>query len=148
MAKSKTELSEKRINQIISARINGDDKICISQLRLASGEFDIVFLDKNSLRITNIEIKKNNWRHLLDQSIKRKLYCHYSIAVLPEKYKEKIPFREFEKNGIGLAFYKEFGEELLLEMNLAPSLSSEINRYFKQILYKQFLSRCGELIYV
>jgi len=131
---------ESELNKIISKKLCNSDFLIINELRLKPAEFDIIILNKITLQLINLEIKRNNWKKLLDQAIRGKLYCHYSIAVMPQKSKRNINLKYFEDNGIGVAFYNIYGAEVECTLELEPHLSNIINRDYKKLLYKKIIA--------
>jgi hypothetical protein len=106
MEKFNTPLLERDINRLIFKKIKGTGLLVLSELRLHPCEIDLIILDRSTLRLATFEIKRTNWRALLKQAMRAKLYSHFSSAVLPITMQPNIPTTEFSKRGLGLFFYK------------------------------------------
>lgn len=137
---------ESDINDKI-AELFKDDFWTIQKSRISPAEFDIVLLDSKSLTLINIEIKRNNWRNLIEQAVRGLVYCHYSIAALPVHIKNKIPLDEIEKLGVGVLFYEIENENLTFVLELKPKMSKMINRSCKKIMYNLFVNKYGSQLY-
>lgn len=139
---------EKEINCFITQELKKKSPFVLTEFRIHPAELDIVFFNRETLQLTNIEIKRNNWKKVLLQAKRGKLYCHYSIAVLPIAYKERVPYESFEDVGVGLMFYEVKRDRILNLMTAVhPKLSDTINRGFKRLIYNQLTLTFGELIY-
>lgn len=83
--------------------------LVLQEVRLHPCEMDIVLFDPSSLRLATLEIKRANWRAVLSQASRAKLFCHFAVAVLPASLRATAPLDEFVSRGIGLVFYEEVG---------------------------------------
>jgi hypothetical protein len=147
MAKSRAKLLEREINALIADEMRETGLLVLQEVRLHPCEMDIVLFDPKSLRLAILEIKRTNWRAVLSQAIRAKLFCHFAVAVLPASLREIAPVDEFESRGIGLVFYEEVGDRLNLTVASTPLLSKVINRPFKQLVYRQFQVAYGDLVH-
>jgi hypothetical protein len=146
MEKSNKKL-EREINDLIARQLRETGLLVLQQVRLHPREMDIVLMDPSTLRLATLEIKRGNWRRVLSQAAKAKLYCHFAIAVLPMSLRGTVPSEEFASRGIGLIFYEELDGSIGLTVASAPTVSDVINRPFKQLVYQQFHARYGEMVY-
>lgn len=140
-------LLEYEINNLLSQEIRESGLFILQRLRLHPCEMDIVIFDPKTLLLTTLEIKRMNWKAVLQQSLRAKLYCHYSVAVLPLRMYPNIDEDEFSNNGIGLFFYEECENSLSLTKHTFPQISDMINRQFKQQVYRQFYNYYGVEMY-
>lgn len=148
MAVSERKLLEREINIYISKKIEADGYLVIRELRLHPCEMDIVAFDPISLQLMAVEIKRCNWQAVLSQAIRAKLYCHLACAVLPISMQGTVPQEEFSRHGVGLAFYSEKpGPGIDLSISELPRTSDIINRSLKQLVYKKFHSRFGDMVH-
>jgi len=147
MAKSSPKRLEREINGLIAEKMRGTGLLVLQEVRLHPCEMDIVLFDPKSLRLAILEIKRNNWRAVLTQAMRAKLFCHFAVAVLPASLRAVAPLDEFARRGIGLVFYEEVGDRLTLTVANAPSLSKVINRAFKQLVYREFQMEFGDLLH-
>lgn len=147
MARSKTKLLEREINALIAGEMRETGVLVLQEVRLHPCEMDIVLFDPNTLRLATIEIKRANWRAVLSQASRAKLFCHFSIAALPASLRSSAPVHEFAIRGIGLIFYEEVGKQVNLIVASTPLISDVINRPLKQLVYRQFHAKYGDLVY-
>jgi hypothetical protein len=140
-------LLEREINTLIAEEMREAGFLVLTELRLHPSEMDIVLFDPKTLKLANLEIKRANWRAVLSQAIRATLYCHFAVAVLPVSLQGVAPVEEFVKRGIGLIFYDESETGITLTLMCRPSISGAINRPLKQLVYRQFYARFGELVY-
>ncbi len=146
MIKSDEEILERKINIQICKQLQTINPFVLREVRLHPCEMDIIVLDPNTLLLTALEIKRNKWRELLQQATRAKLYCHFSLAVMPNSKRDSIPLDDFLERGIGIVFYKRNGKKLDLLFDNKPQYSTIINRTFKQQIYLQFQTKYGEII--
>lgn len=139
-------LSEHDINNKITEVFNGD-YFTIQKSRISPAEFDIVLLDRDSLSLINIEIKKNKWKTLIDQALRGLFYCHFSVAALPITIKEKLPLEEIEKLGIGLLFYEIKEDGFSISLEIEPKKSKVLNQNCKRLMYDLFVTKYGNNLY-
>ncbi len=139
-------LSEKEINDLISVKLK-EKYFVLQGLRIPPAELDIVFLDNNTLCLTNIEIKRDNWKKLFFQSLRGKIYCHYSIAILPSHMQKNVQVELFRDEGLGLFFYEVTNGKIDLMAVLEPRYSEKMNRVYKKLLYREFYAQYGKVIY-
>jgi hypothetical protein len=147
MEKSSTKRLEREINKLIAAQLEQTGLLVLREVRLHPCEMDIVLLDRSTLRLATLEIKRSNWRAVLSQAVRAQLYCHFAIAVLPISLRDRAPVEEFASRGIGLIFYEELDYSITLTVAITPTISDVINRPFKQMVYRQFHARYGEMVY-
>ena len=121
--------------------------LVLRELRLHPSEIDLVIFDRETLRLATFEIKRNNWRALMDQAVRAKLYSHFSSAILPISMRSNVPENEFSQRGLGLIFYEETVDEIDLKLVIQPKLSDSINRSLKQQVYRRFYEHYGEKMY-
>jgi hypothetical protein len=147
MNKKSKKFSEHRVNSLLTNKLKKNKCIVVNRVRLSPAEFDLIILDPHSLQLINIEIKRNNWPRLFQQAQRGKLYCHYSIAMVPISSKASIDIQSFSREGIGLIFYEEKRNDINLYFEVEPQRSTSINRYFKKMIYEEIESHYGDLIY-
>jgi len=147
MARSSTKLLEREVNTLIAGEMRETGLLVLQELRLHPCEMDIVLFDPNTLRLATIEIKRSNWRAVLSQASRAKLFCHFSIAALPVSLRSSAPVLEFATRGIGLIFYEELGKQVNLTVANIPQISDVINRPLKQLVYREFHAKYGDLVY-
>jgi len=147
MERSRGRLLEVDVNFLLAGKLRSDRLLVLQHVRIHPCEMDIVALDRASLKLVNIEIKRRDWKALLRQSLRGKLYCHYSIAALPQSMKPSIPAAEFEARGVGLLFFEESISGLNVELTVPPMPSRDINRSLKRVLYCQFIQEYGDIAY-
>ncbi len=140
-------LLEKDINIFICKELQKRSFFVLKEFRIAPAELDIVYLDPDTLLLTNIEIKRDNWRKLYFQALRGKLYCHFSVAVMPLASKKNIPLELFSEEGIGIIFYEQRKKKIELFVELLPKLSDSINRNLKKIIYKKIYNNYGNQTY-
>jgi len=147
MGKSNKNLLEREVNDLISKKVQSDCLLVLRELRLHPCEMDIVIFDPKTLHLAALEIKRINWRELLRQTIRAKLYCHFSIGVMPVSMRHSVPLEEFAYRGIGVFFYEASYKTINLSVAVRPTVSNEINRSLKQQIYREFYSRYGERVH-
>lgn len=147
MEKSDERLLEREVNNLISKKVQSDHLLVLRELRFHPCEMDIVIFDPKTLRLATLEIKRTNWRELLRQTIRGRLYCHFSIAVMPISMRDSVPLKEFALRGIGVFFYEAAHETINLSVAVRPTVSNQINRPLKQQIYREFYSRYGERVH-
>ena len=147
MGESDSVLLESEVNSLISKKMKTLGMIVMQELRLPPCELDVVLFDPQTLQLATLEIKRTNWRALLHQAIRAKLYSHFSIAVMPLSMSSSVPIEEFATRGIGVLFYEENNRSIDLTIAAKPKISNVINRFLKQQLYRQFYIEHGEMIY-
>lgn len=147
MGKSNSRLLEREINSLIADEMRQAGFLVLTELRLHPCEMDIVLFDPKTLKLANLEIKRANWRAVLSQAIRATLYCHFAVAVLPVSLRDVAPIEEFAKRGIGLILYDEGETGITLTLMCRPAISGAINRPLKQLVYREFHARFGELVY-
>lgn len=141
-------LSENAVNDLVSRSLENAGFKVLTRVRLNPAELDIVLFDPRTLELTNIEIKKNKWERLFQQALRGKLYCHYSVVMVPIWSKEKIDLNSFTNEGIGIIFYEELSPtEVKLHYEAAPIRSTQLNRNLKKLLYQEISSRHAHTIY-
>ncbi len=145
--KTNGKLLENQINTILSNRLKGYKYFVLNKVRFTAVEFDLILLELDTLQLINIEIKRNKWRKLFAQGKRGKLYCHYSIVLMPVSVKNNISLKPFENEGIGVMCYKEKKNDIELIFALEPKRSESINRNFKKMLYRQVSSKFSTIIY-
>jgi hypothetical protein len=141
------KLLEIDINNLIAKKLANSDVLVLQEVRLHPCELDLVLLDKNTFCLATIEIKRNNWRYLLKQALRTRLYSHYSIAAMPNSMQSNVPIEIFAENGIGVIFYNFKNEVLDLEIINEPKFSTYINRGLKKQIYKRFIDKYGGGVY-
>jgi len=142
-----TILLESQIVNLISERFKESSLLIENNLRFTFAEFDIILLDPKTLSLVNIEVKRNNWSKLYEQALRGKLFCHYSLVIIPWFAKEKISIDFFKHEGIGVVYYLENNNYFELKLELHPRKSETINRNYKKILYKHFSNKYQDLVY-
>jgi hypothetical protein len=148
MVKSKKlSLSEYTINNILTQKLREKEFIVMNRVRLSPAEFDLIVLIPGTCQLINIEIKKNQWQKLFHQALRGKLYCHFSIIMVPSTAKSKIDTDYLSNEGIGLIYYEELEGDVNLIFEIPPQQSDSINRNLKKLLYREIKDRFGELIY-
>jgi hypothetical protein len=149
MERNKSKLlSENAVNDIVSQRLEIDGFKVLTRIRINPAELDIVMLDPRTLELTNIEIKKNRWERLFQQALRGKLYCHYSVVMIPICSKGKIDLNSFTSEGIGVIFYEELSStEVKLHYVSAPKRSNQLNRNLKKLLYQEISTKHANSIY-
>jgi hypothetical protein len=147
MEKSNKRLLESEVNALLAEQMQGSGWLVLRQVRLHPCELDIVLFDPGTLRLAILEIKRSNWKGLLAQALRARLYCHFSIAVLPAALRSQATVDEFESRGIGLLFYEETKDGLILSVASTPLISDVMNRPLKQLLYQRFHAKYGDLVY-
>jgi len=147
MEKFRPKLLEKEVNILMADSFREKGYLVLQELRLHPCEMDLVILDRNSLKISTFEIKRNNWNYLLKQAKRTRLYSHYSVAVMPSTMKKNVPLKEFRKQGIGVAFYNYLDNKFDFRLACKPKKSGEINRGLKQLIYRSFYNQYGEALY-
>ncbi len=147
MEKCRPRLLEKEVNALIADSYRKKGYFVLQELRLHPCEMDLVILDKNSLTISIFEIKRYNWNYLLKQTMRTRLYSHYSVAVMPSTMRKNVPLKEFEKRGIGVAFYDDSYSKFDFQLACKPMKSPKINRGLKQLIYRSFFNQFGEALY-
>jgi hypothetical protein len=147
MERSSPRLLEREVNGFIAREMQKAGLLVLREVRLHPCEMDIVLFDPNTLRLATLEIKRGNWRAVLSQASRAKLFCHFSVAVLPLSLRNVAPVPEFASRGIGLVFYDEMENGVRLIVENTPLISGEINRPFKQLVYREFHAKYGDLIY-
>ncbi|MBA7690166.1 hypothetical protein ES703_98690 [subsurface metagenome] len=147
MEKYRHNLLEKEVNSLMADSFREKGYFVLQELRLHPCEMDLVILDRNSLKISIFEIKRNNWNYLLKQAKRTRLYSHYSVAVMPSTMKKTVPLKEFGKQGIGVAFYNYLDDKFDFQLVCKPEKSAEINRGLKQLIYRSFYNQYGEALY-
>jgi len=137
---------ERELNEIVASELRSHGLIVIQEMRLPPAEFDIIAFDPQTLRLANFEIKRRDWGLTLRQAMRGQLYCHFAVAVLPQRMRERLDMSEFSDRGIGLVFYSEKpkGASLELKLELLPELSDLQNRGFKRQMYGEFAAIMGE----
>lgn len=141
-------LSENDVNDLVSQSLENAGFKVLKRIRLNPAELDIVLFDPRTLELTNIEIKKNKWERLFQQALRGKLYCHYSVVMVPIWSKEKIDLNSFTQEGIGVIFYEELSStEVKLHFESAPKRSTQLNRNLKKLLYQEISSKHANTIY-
>jgi hypothetical protein len=146
MIKSDEDFLERTINVQIYRLLKTRNPYILREVRLIPCEMDLILLEPNSLKLIAFEIKRNKWNELLYQTIRAKLYCHYSFAVMPYSKRGSIPIESFVEKGVGIIFYKKNGRKLDLVYENQPQHSLIINRILKQQVYFQFYNKYGDLI--
>jgi hypothetical protein len=73
MVKSEPCLLERDVNRQLSRLLTRDGMYVLSEVRLNPYELDIVALDPLSLKLVNFEIKRRDWRGVLDQALRSQL---------------------------------------------------------------------------
>jgi hypothetical protein len=146
MEGSRGRLLEREVGDIISTQMLKAGLLTLKRLRLSACEMDLVLLDPRTLRLANMEIKRRDWRKLLWQANRAKLYCHFSLAVLPASMRPAVREQEFGSCGIGLIYYQECLDGVRLEVAGSPSLSNCINRPLKRLVYRSFHAAYGDII--
>lgn len=147
MGKYRHKLLEREVNILMANSFREKGYFVLQELRLHPCEMDLVILDKNSLKISIFEIKRNNWNYLLKQAKRTRLYSHYSVAVMPSTMKKSVPLKAFGKQGIGVAFYNYLDSKFDFQFACKPKESDQINRGLKQLIYRSFYSQYGEALY-
>lgn len=147
MTTSKGRRLEREIVTSLARRLREQGLFVIPEARVMSCEMDVVVFDPVSLRMAAIEVKREGWREVLSQADKRKLYCHFAVAVLPARLKESIEEEEFSSRGVGLCYYTESRSRVGFQLAHQPSLHTSQNRSLKQRLYQLFAARFGERMY-
>jgi len=147
MGKSNKNLLEREVNDLISKKVQSDCLLVLRELRFHPCEMDIVIFDPKTLRLAALEIKRINWKELLRQTIRAKLYCHFSVAVMPVSMRHSVPLEEFAHRGIGVFFYEASYKNMHLSVAARPKVSNEINRSLKKQIYREFYSRYGERVH-
>lgn len=141
-------LSENAVNDLVSQSLENAGFKVLTRVRVNPAELDIVLFDPRTLELTNIEIKKNKWERLFQQALRGKLYCHYSVVMVPIWSKEKIDLNSFTHEGIGVIFYEELSStEVKLHYEAAPTRSTQLNRNLKKLLYREISSKHAHTIY-
>jgi hypothetical protein len=138
------KLSEFEVNQILTHKLKETSFFVLNMLRLTAVEFDVILFDPCSLKLINIEIKKNKWEILFHQALRGKLYCHYSMILVPKEAKRNIHTEPFLKEGIGIMYYEELEGDLDIQLEYEPQESKCINRNLKKQIYKQVQSKFKE----
>jgi hypothetical protein len=138
---------ESEINKRLADKLRSQNLLVLQNVRIHPCELDIVALDTATLRLVNIEIKRANWRKLLSQALRGTLYCHYSVAALPESMRAAVPEEEFTSRGIGLLYFEPNEHELSWTVCVQPSISTKVNRSLKKLLYSRFYARYGGSAY-
>jgi len=147
MARSSIALRESEINGLLAKKLRSHRLLVLQNVRIHPCEMDIVALDPITLRLINIEIKRTDWRALLNQAIRGTLYCHYSVAALPSSMRATVPVEEFRSRGVGLAFFEIENHDLELTVGVQPAMSEKINRSLKKLLYSRFYAQYGDGAY-
>ncbi len=147
MEESDERLLEREVNNLISKKVQSDHLLVLREVRFHPCEMDIVIFDPRTLRLANLEIKRTNWKELLRQTMRAKLYCHFSVAVMPISARHAVPLEEFAYRGIGVFFYEASHSAIGLSVAVKPRVSNEINRSLKQQIYREFYSRYGERVH-
>lgn len=142
-AKCNRPLFERDVNRKLSKLLAKDGLYVLSEVRLNPYELDVVALDPVSLRLVNFEIKRRDWRKLLNQSCRAQLYCDFAVAVLPARLEASVSINEFEVPGVGLFFYRWTGRQLEMTARLQPRQASRPSRILKRALYARFADRYG-----
>lgn len=140
-------LSENQINNLLAKQLRKENCIVLNRLRFTAAEFDVIIFDPDTLSLINIEIKKDKWEKLFHQAIRGKLYCHYSLVMVPVESKNDIDLTSFAKEGIGVIFFEIKRNKLLTYLELQPSQSNIMNRNLKKRLYKQVISKYRDQVY-
>lgn len=135
---------ERELNECVATQLRKLGLVVLQEVRLHPAEFDIVALDPETLRLANFEIKRRGWLSLLHQAIRGQLYCHFAIAVLPLRMKDRLPVGEFAARGIGLVYYRVSDGEVTMELELPAELSHSQNRGLKRQMYSAFAPTFGE----
>jgi hypothetical protein len=147
MAKSNPKLLEREINLLFAKEFKKRGFFVLREVRCPPCELDLILLDPISLTLINVEIKRVNWKKLLQQSKRAQLYCHFSVAAMPERMRAFVPIEEFQSRGIGIIFYQEKGRKIELLPMLSPVRSSQTNRGLKQQIYGHFSKKLGARLY-
>lgn len=137
-------LPEREVNARLARVLRGKGLFVLQEVRCAPCEIDIVVLDPATLRLAGFEIKRRNWREVLQQACRTQLYCHFVCVVLPESISVSVDLKEFCQRGIGVIFYKVDGRSLRLDSALAPQLTSEMNRSLRRRIYQSFADKFGD----
>lgn len=147
MEKFDDQFLERDINCLLANKLKGSGLLILQEMRLHPCEMDIVLLDKATLQLAIIEIKRSNWRYLLRQALRTKLYSHYSIAAMPKSMQRSVPIDEFTRHGVGVAFFEVVEGQLEFDIANEPQISNNINRGLKQQIYRRFYDHYGEIVY-
>lgn len=115
------------------------------QVRLHPCEMDLVVLDPATARIGVFELKRRDWRTVLEQARRAQLYAHFAAAVLPLRMASHVPAEEFERFGVGLVYYSESAAGVAFSLGREAMASRVTNRHFKQLLYREFARAFGGL---
>ena len=130
---------EKEINNRITSKIRRSGFLVKQEVRFNPVEIDIIILDSTSLKLVGYEIKRSGWKNALKQAMRNKKYCHFSYAILPENERKNVVIEDFERNGIGLLYFRILKRGIKLFKETDPKLSDNVNRVWKKIIYSRFL---------
>jgi hypothetical protein len=147
MARSSLTILESEINKFLADALRSQKMLVLQNVRIHPCELDIVALDTQTLRLVNIEIKRADWRTLLNQALRGTLYCHYSVAALPESMRAVVPEEEFRGRGIGLLYFEPEKHGISWTVGVQPLMSTKVNRSLKKLLYSRFYARYGDGAY-
>jgi hypothetical protein len=147
MGRSSQELPESTVNKLLASLFQRKEFLVLREMRLHPCELDIVVFDPISLKLANVEIKRRDWKSLLHQAIRAKLYCHFSIAAMPSNMRANVPVEEFSRRGIGVVFYTYENRAIHLDPACTAEPSDAINRGFKRQIYQRFYSAFLEEVY-
>ena len=147
---SRDKLLEKDVSRLLSKSLMSFDYYILQNVKIHPQELDILALNKNTLKIVSIEIKRTNWKYLFIQCMKAKLYAHFSIAVMPRTAnitrRVKDIFNMFRSEGIGVAHYEVFHDHLALRFHVDPKYSDTLNRQNKKFIYETFFKKYKEIL--
>jgi len=129
---------ERDINDVLAQELRSAGYWVLQEVRVPPNELDLIVLDPLTLHLTCFEIKRNNWKTLLQQAVKTRLYGHYSIAVLPKPKNNTIPLGEFEKRGVGVLYFYNTNGKFEFLQSIKPEFNTTCNRFLKRNLYKRF----------
>ena len=147
MARSRSTMLESEINGLLAHELRSQDLLVLQNVRIHPCELDIVALDTFTLRLVNVEIKRADWRALLNQAIRGTFYCHYSVAALPAPLRAVVPEEEFRGRGIGLLYFEPGEHGVSWTLGVQPAMSTKLNRPLKRLLYSRFYARYGDGVY-
>ena len=147
MAQHDRNISESNVNAFITKEMRRRGFLVIREERFNPCELDVVLLDRLSLRLSAIEIKRRHWKSLLAQAVRAMLFCHFVTAAMPASMEPAVPAEAFAFRGVGLVFYEGTAKDLKLRVVSPPALSQRINRSLKRQVYKRFYERCGDFLY-
>ena len=115
---------------------------------------DVVYID-SSRNMVCVEVKLTDWRTVVKQALKLKKYTHnvYVIMPVPEtRYRLNMITQEVNKNGLGLAWFKDKKIHIVNEPRKHGHLSSKgfqaqcfvsyLANNFYANLHISFLTRC------